>query len=153
MSDTGTHNNCIYVSGPLDDLREFFDAATASGEFTLAPWMSDVDDDEEFPDGFIEPCVAREGGGEVGDEWTASWDGNCTYYDTVSRTSEAWPTLRFHYHLCTLAGDPFFAFAIYANGDCVESDETEDPKGAREWDEWFRCEADEWIDRMGEDAE
>jgi hypothetical protein len=153
MSDTGTYNNCIYVSGPVDTLRDFFDAATASGEFALAPWMDDVDDDDEFPDGFIEPCVTLEGAGEVGDEWTASWDSNCTYFDTLLRTAEAWPTLRFYYHLCTLAGDPAFHRAIYEGGNCVESDETEDPKEAREWDEWFRCEADEWIERTGEDAE
>ena len=151
MSDTGTYNNCIYVSGPVDTLRAFFTAATASGEFALAPWMGDVDEDDEFPDGFIEPCVMREGGGEVGDEWTASWDSNCTYFDTLLRTSEAWPTLRFSYHLCTLAGEPAFHRAIYEGGTCSDSDDTDDPRVAREWDEWFCCEADEWIERIGED--
>lgn len=150
MSDTGIYNNCIYVSGPVDTLRAFFDAATASGEFTLAPWMADVDEDDEFPDGFIEPYVALEGSGEIGDEWTASWDSNCTYFEALYRTAEAWPTLRFNYHLCTLAGEPFFCWAVYDGGGTTEEgDETDDPKVAREWDEWFRCEADEWIERMG----
>jgi hypothetical protein len=152
MSDTGTYNNCIYVSGPLDVMRAFFDAAKAAGEFSLATWMDDVDEDDEFPDGFIEPCVSLEGNGEVGDEWTASWDSNCTYFETVYHTSTAWPALRFRYNLCTLAGDPFFSFAIYKGGECLDANETEDPQEAREWDAWFCCEADEWIERM-EDEE
>ncbi len=140
------HTNCIYVSGDNASLRAFFALAEAPGGFTLAPWMDDVPEDEEHPDGFCEPCVEH-GSDENGGEWTDSWDSDGPYFVSVLRTAEAWPALRFDYYVCCLEGEPWFSRATYEGGHCTDSDDTEDGATAREWHRWFEDLATDWDER------
>lgn len=144
--------NCIYVTGDTATVRAFFEAAEVTGEFSLAPWMVDVDKKHEHPNAFEDPCVEH-GSEENGGEWTASWDSKYTYFSSVKRTSEAWPALRFEYLVGCMEGSPWLARAAYKDGDCIFYDETEEPAEAREWHPWFAPFVEDWADRMQDDDE